>query len=500
MTTSVPADTPDALAGAGGAIADIGGATGILTGDQYRKSLDDGREVWLSGERVDNVATHPAFRGVVDEFARLLDLRHSPEHVELSTFVSPETGNRVSQAYSMPSTPEELRAKFAASEWWMRESLGQLGRSPDFMSNVVVGLRDYAPELDAAREGFGQHAVDYHRYASEHDLVLTHALGDPQIDRSADPLVDDTLSLHIVDETADGVIVRGAKQLATLAPFSHEVLVYLNGVTAARGAEKFVLWFALPMNAPGLRILCREPYSLDTEGHTHPLGRRFDEQDAMLFFDDVLIPWDRLFLRGDSMTAIRGLVRINAWSLQSTHIRFLQRLRVFVSVAKMVAHSIGVDTFRGIQEQLGELISYAETLELGIIGAEASAERTPGGLLAPRVSYGLGFWSAGVSARVAEILRQIGSSGLIMQPSEADLASELRPTLETYMRGHDIGVDEKSRLFRIAWDLVGSGFGSRQELYEYLHRGEPGAGRTRLWRSYDSSAVDAQIRDLISRP
>ena len=184
-----------------------------------------------------DVARHPAFRATVEEFARLFDQRRAnAATLELTTYVSAETGHRVSNGYSMPATAPELRRKYAASEWWMRESLGQLGRSPDFMSNVVVGLRDYRAELDAARPGFGQHAVDYHRFASEHDLVLTHALGDPQIDRSADPVTDPSLALHVIREDERGVVVRGAKQLATLAPFAHEVLIYLNGVNAARGS------------------------------------------------------------------------------------------------------------------------------------------------------------------------------------------------------------------------------------------------------------------------
>ncbi|MGH3585391.1 MAG: 4-hydroxyphenylacetate 3-hydroxylase N-terminal domain-containing protein, partial [Pseudonocardia sp.] len=415
--------------------------------------------------------------------------------------VSAETGNPVSRAYDLPHTAEELRQKYAATEWWMRESWGQLGRAPDFMANVVVGIHDFRDELEQNRPGFGANAANYHRFAREHDLVLTHALGDPQIDRSANPLDDPDLALRVVEENDRGVVIRGAKQLATLAPFAHEVLVYLNGVSALRGAERFVIWFALPMNAKGLKTLCREPLGDQPNGHSHLLGRRYDEQDAMLFFDDVEIPWERVFLLGDGKLALRGLARINAWSMQSTHIRFHERLKVFVSVAAMLANSIGVDAFRGIQEDLGEIISYAETLRLGIAGAEATATRTPTGLLAPAASHGLGFWSAEVSSRVVELVRRIGASGLIMQPSEADLAApELRPFLEKYMRGHEIGVDEKSRLFRIAWELVGDGFGSRQELYEYLHRGDPGAGRTRLLRAYDRSEVDARLRNLISAP
>ena len=481
---------------------DISGATGATTGERYIESLNDGREVWLNGERIENVAEYPAFADTVNEFARLLDLRFADAESRATTlFESVATGNLVSYAYSLPETREELRAKFAASEWWMRESLGQLGRSPDFMSNVVAGLYDYADELEANNPGFGENARNYYHYAMENDLVLTHALGDPQIDRSVSAVDDPELALRIVKETADGVVLRGAKQLATLAPFAHEVLVYLNGVTAMRGAEDFVVWFALPMNTPGLKTLCREPLGYHNNGHSHLLGSRYDEQDAMLFFDDVFVPRERIFLLHDNLLALKGLGRINVWSMQSTHIRFLERIRVFTSLAKMVAHAIGVDTFRGIQEQLGELISYVQTLDLGIKGAEADAAMTPGGHLAPAASAGLGYWSAEISSRIVEIVRRIAASGLIMQPTEADLANEdLRPFLDKYMRGHDIGAAEKSRLFRITWELVGSGFGSRQQLYEYLHRGDPGAGRTRLLRTYDSSQVDARLQKLIGEP
>lgn len=480
---------------------DITGAAGAMTGDRFRASLDDGREVWLAGEKVKNVAEHPAFRGTVAEFARLYDRQHDADVRDAMTFVSPETGNRVSRSYQLPRSADDLRGKFANTELWMRESWGQLGRAPDFMANVTVGLYDFRAELDANRDGFGANAVAYHRYAMEHDLPLTHALGDPQIDRSTTALEDPSLALRIVEENDDGVVLRGAKQLATLAPFAQEVLVYLNGVSALRGSEEFVIWFALPMNARGLKILCREPLGDHGHGHSHPFARRYDEQDAMLFFDDVQIPWERVFLLHDGMLALRGLGRINAWSNQSTHIRFHQRLRTFIGVAALMAQSIGVEGFRGIQENLGELASYADTVKLAIDGAEAGAYATPGGLVAPAESYGLGCFSAQISGRVVEVVRQIGASGILMQPSEADLASpELRPYLETYMRGKDIGVDQKSRLFRVAWDLIGDGFGSRQELYEYLHRGDLAAGRVRMYKRYDRADVDARLRALIDAP
>jgi aromatic ring hydroxylase len=418
-----------------------------------------------------------------------------------TTVVSPETGNRISWSYALPRSPEDLAAKYRNTRLWMHESWGQLGRIPDFMSNVVVGLVDFRDELESNGTGFGDNAVAYHRHASENDLALTHALGDPQIDRSASPLDDPDLALRIVKERDDGVVLRGAKQLGTLAPFAHEVLVYLSASFALRQSEAFVIWFALPTATRGLKLLCREPLAASAHGHGHPFASRFDEQDAMLFFDDVLVPWERVFLLHDGRLALRGLPRINAWAIHCTSIRFHERLRTLATLAQMIARTIGVDEFRNVQEKLGELIGYVRLHELATAGVEARPRVTPGGLYAPGDGFALGVWEADISRRVVELVRQVAASGLLMQPSEADLdEAELRPFLERYMRGKDVGVAEKSRLFRLAWDLTCDSFALRQELYEYLHRGDIDRNRMILHNTYDDADVRSRIEELIERP
>src|SRR2546425_938020 len=202
---------------------------------------------------------------------RLYDLQHSSQYRELMTFVSPESGRRVSYSYLLPRTPADLLAKRRNTEIWMEESWGQLGRAPDFMSNVVVGLYDFRAELERNDPRFGQNAINYHRYAQESDLSITHAIGDPQIDRSIGPLQDPDLGLRVVRETEDGIVIQGAKQLATLAPLANEVLVYLSSSYALREAKEFVLWFALPMATPGFKVLCREPLSRHLDEHSHPV-------------------------------------------------------------------------------------------------------------------------------------------------------------------------------------------------------------------------------------
>lgn len=474
---------------------------GLLTGARYRAELDDGRELYLDGQRVTDPATHPAFRPAVDELARLIDLQHEPEHQDLLTWKDPDTGLRLARGYQPPRTLEELRTQRRSAEFWHAESLGQHGRSPAFMASIAVGVHDFRHRLDQSRPGFGANADAWYRYCATNDLVLSHALGDPQIDRSADPVDDPDLALRVLSEDDRGIVVRGAKQLTTLAPLAHEVLVYLSASFAQRRGEQFVVWFALPLNTPGLVTLCREPLGSAPWGHAHPLGARYDEQDAMLFFDDVLVPWDRVFLLRDADLARVGLGRINAWSAYIGHIRYRERLRTLLATATLVAESIGVDGFRNIQESLGRLAGYAELAEYLLDAAEARARVTDSGLLAPGDTAAGRVWAAEVAGSAVEIVRTIGASGLLMQPTENDLANpRLRPHLDRYMRGRGIDAEHKSRLFRLAWELTGDAFGQRQDLYEYVHRGDLSRNRINLFKRYDQSETRARLERLIAEP
>lgn len=475
-------------------------AQGALTGQAYLDSLDDNREVWLDGQRV-RVTEHPAYAGLRNEMARLYDLQHSDALRAQMTVAVPDAGYRISHSYTLPQDDAQLDAKWANSHLWMQNSWGQLPRVPDFMANVVVGLHDYQAELAKVDPQFGANAAHYHAYCARHDLSITHAIGDPQIDRSSGPAESADLALRVIKETPEGVVIRGAKQLATMSPFAHEVLIYMSPTFAMRERPEFVIWCALPMQAPGLRIMCREALARPENSFSHPFASRYDEQDAMLFFDDVFVPRNRIFLLRDSKTAFEGFRRLNAWSLYVGQIRFYHRMRTTLAVAAMVSDSIGVSSFREVQGKLGELTTYVEMARLALLGMQQERSRTAGGLLAPGSTLGPDTFAAQFGTRASEILRELGASGLLMQPSEADLATpELRPLLERYMRGKDIDVDRKSRLFRMAWDLTCDSYGMRQELYERWNRGDLARNRIALFNQFDRSEIGQRILDEISTP
>jgi 4-hydroxyphenylacetate 3-monooxygenase len=485
-------------------------AQGAMTGARYLKSLRDGREVWLDGEKVQDVTAHPAFMGMIHELARIYDLQHTEPYRDQMTFISPWTGNRCSLSWLLPRSLDDLKKKRRNSEIWNEQCWGQLGRGPDILAPYIITLYDIRETLSAVRHprcDFGENVVNYYHHCLENDLFLTHALGDPQVDRSQQPQTEQRtvqeaeLVLHVVEETPDGVIVHGAKQLATAAPISHETYVSLSATFVRRADPKFVLAFAIPTHTPGLKILCREPVSQWPGSYGHPLAVRYDEQDAMLFFDHVLVPWERVFTLYDAAPILERYqsgVNFIGWA---NLCRIHTRMRLMTAVATMIAEAIGVIEYREVAAKLGEMATYVEMWRHAMDGVEHNAFRTKGGLMSLGSMSGMNIFFAQTSARMVQLLREIAGSGLIMQPSEKDLANpDLRPYLETYMRGKDVDVEYKSRLFRLAHDLAVSSFGMRQELYEYWHGGDPNRNRINLLRSYDQRDMIERIKSLISKP
>ena len=495
---------------------DVTDAAGAMTGARYIESLRDNREVWLDGERVADVPSHPAFAGMVNELARIYDLQHTDEFRDDMTFSSPETGNRCSYSWLLPRSTEDLKLKRRNSEIWNEQSWGQLGRSPDILAPHIMALfaiRDSLGSVKHPKCDFGENIANYYRYCQENDLFLTHALGDPQVDRSQQPqneqrnIIEEELALHVVEETGDGIIISGGKQLATAAPISNETYVSLSATFLRRSDPKCVLAFSIPTNSPGMKILCREPVSQGYGGFGHPLGLNYDEQDAMLFFEEVLVPWDRIFMLYDSAPLVAQLTRRTNFQGWPNLVRIHQRMKLMTAVATLVAESIGVIEYREVSAKLGEMATYTEMWRHALDGIEYKAflvdtgDGDGDGLMSLGDMNAMNIYFSQMSSRMVELLREICGSGIIMQPSEGDLSNpELRSYLDKYMRGKGVDVEYKSRLFRLAHDLAVSSFGMRQEVYEYWHGGDPNRNRINLLRNYDQADITERIKELIAHP
>src|SRR5579884_1204594 len=452
------------------------------TGQDYIHALRDGRAVFQGGRRIDDVPAHTGFAGTVRTLARLYDFQHDAEHGP--TMTTDWQGECISLSYLPPSTPEDLAAKRRNIELWASETLGQMGRYPDFCAELTVGL------LDAA-DFFGQAGQ---RFAASHDLCLTHALNDQFYDRSkrVAEQPDPDLILHVVRETQEGPIVRGLRNLATLAPLADEVLVYPNRPREADEAD-YALAFAVPMNTPGLVTICRDLYAAHADPERLPLTVCFDETDATLIFDDVLVPWERVFVYRDPALAAQFHRRINLWAGYSTLLRLIRRLEVFLAAADLLTRWDGRAQSRETQLLIGRLIQDLEVLRACVRAAEADATRTPRGYLVPRLSDAYRLHSIEAADRARRLLQDLLTSALVLTGGASDLTSPIGPYVERFFRGGAPTTRDHLRVLALAADLVQSAFAGRNELYERLQSGEPDNTRVRLYHQVDRSPALARL-------
>jgi 4-hydroxyphenylacetate 3-monooxygenase len=451
------------------------------TGAQYLQGLRaQPREVWLHGERVKDVTAHPDLANGARAIASLYDMQHDPALREAMTYVSPTTGDRVGLSFIHPRTQDELERRRVMMLHWARTTCGMMGRSPDFM-NVTFAAWGAAERYFAqAGPEFGANIRRYYEYIREHDLTLTHALINLQRSRTVSGVfnLQEGTALQMVRETDAGIVVRGARILATLGPISDEIAVYSPRMgRMAEGHSPFALNFAIPVGTPGLKFLCRESFDLGRSRFDHPLGSRFEEMDTVVFFDDVLVPWERVFMLGN-VDLVNGTgMRTNSMT-HSAHqgaAKNIAKCEFVLGVALLVTQTLGNAQLPHSEERLAELMQYTELMKACTRAAEADAEIDEWGVMCPaqlpiEMTRNL-FMTA--YPRMVEILQLLGSSSFMIIPSESDFQSPLLPQIEQYLATDTADARERVKLFRLAWDIAGSAFGSRQVLYERFFASDP---------------------------
>lgn len=452
----------------------------VRKGADYIKGLRDGREVWFAGKRIADVTTHSGFSGTIKTLADLYDQQHAPATRDIMTVE--HEGERISCSYLPPKNAADLQRKRRNIEFWAEQTFGQMGRYPEFVAELVVGLLDWTHVIEKTNKQWAENARAYYRYVSRNDLCLTHALTDQYYDRtkSVSKQEDPDLILHIVGETKAGPVVRGLRTLATLAPISDEVLVYPNRPREP-GEDEYAIAFAIPMNTPGLKIICRDLYAENADPERHPLTTRFDEVDAALIFDEVVVPWERVFVYKD-VPLLSGINYIHAWGQYSTVLRIVTKLECFLGVAQLLTSWAKRQGSASSQQMLATLMMDIEILRSCIQVGEARGYHTPGGTWVPLLSPAYRVHSIEASDRAERIMEGLLTSYLMLSSGASDLASpELGPLVERYFRGGAPSTKEHLRVLAIAADMIMSPFGKRSQLYERLQSGELDRMRQRLY-------------------
>lgn len=477
------------------------------TGKEYLAGLADSREIWFDGKRVASVVDHPILGRMARTLAEIYDLQHDPALKNTLTYPSPTTGEPVSLSFIQPRSIDELVRRREMFKHWADFSGGMLGRTPDYLNAILAGCASAQSYFAKNGAAYGARIVAYYGLCRERDLCATHTFVDPQINRarSQSEQKDPSVPLHIVGESSDGLVVSGARMLATLAPYADELYVFPSpSRTQQSDAPKFAFAFALPVATPGLKFICRESLDFGASVADYPLTARFEEMDAVAVFHEVVVPWERVFLKGDIGLCNR-LFRETPAFLHGIHqftVKNLAKAEFVLGVASLVAEAIGRTELPAYQQMLGEIVDAVETERAFLRAAEADAITDENGFVHPNpniLSTARNYFPK-IYPRLIEILQLIGSSGLMATPTTQDINSaELGAEIDRYYQSATLLGKERVQLFRLAWDLACSSFAGRQTLYERFFAGDPFLLMATRYTSYDRSAAVARVKAMLAR-
>jgi 4-hydroxyphenylacetate 3-monooxygenase len=466
-----------------------------MTGEEYIESLRDGREVFIYGDKVADVTTHPAFRNSVRITARLYDSLHDPARQDVVTAPT-DTGNGgfTHPFFRTPRSTADLYKDRDAIAEWARMTYGWMGRSPDykaaFLGTLGANSDFYEPFAGNARRWYAE--------SQEKVLYWNHAIINPPVDRDRPPDEVRDVFMHVEEERDDGLVVSGAKVVATGSAITHYNFIAHYGLPIKK--REFALVCTVPMGVPGMKLICRQSYAASaTSPFDYPLSSRFDENDTIFILDKVKIPWDNVFIYGDpekASTFFPGSGFLHRFTFHGVT-RLAVKLDFIAGLLLKGVEATGVKDFRGIQARAGEVIGWRNLFWALSDAMAARPDEWIHGAVLPHLDYGLAYrWFMTVGyPRVREIIMQDLGSALIYLPSHADdfKSPEIRPYLDQYVRGSGgLAAVERVKLMKLIWDSIGSEFGGRHELYERNYSGNHESIRAELlFAAQQSGLTDA---------
>lgn len=455
------------------------------------------------GKRVADITTEPGIKNGVHSLADLYD--HQWIHRDQSLYTSPTSGDPVAITFQIPTTVAELTAIGDAMQMRAAYTQGMMGRMPDHLNRAIVGYAGSAEFLRLQGDHFAANMRAYYEYLRENDLCLTHTLVNPQNNRSvgmakqADPF----LAARVKEETDAGIVVRGARMLATL-PISDEIMVYpSNQLRNQEEDAPYAFGFAIPNDTPGLKFQCRETVDYGASHYDHPLGSRYEELDAVVMFDDVFVPWERVFLYRNVAICNQAYVATGTLQHMAHHVvcKNVAKTEFLLGLVSLLVESIGIGGFQHVQEKVAEIWVNLETMKALRFAAEEQATLNEFGVMTParapldavRVLY------PKLYPRMIEIVRQLGAGGLVAMPTEADVNGPLAEEIARYYQSASQGAKDRIPLFRLAWDTALSAFAARQAHYEYYFFGDPARAAGGLLYSNDRTPYMDAVRDFLAR-
>jgi 4-hydroxyphenylacetate 3-monooxygenase len=476
----------------------------IKTGQRHSRSLKDGREVFIDGGHVSDVTQHRAFRNAVQSVCHLYDFQASPENQELMTFEGP-AGERFGRQWQLPTSYAELCERRAALEKWSELHAGFMGRTPDHVASCLAGMFMGLDAFSATDPRGAASLSEYFQFARANDLYLTYVIINPQADRSkaASQQSGEYLTAGIVDRDAEGITICGAKMLATGGVIANEIFVTCIQ-PLQKGDERFAVSFAVPINTPGLKIISRKSYEAAAPNiFDNPLSNRFDENDAVVYFDNVKVPWSRVFIAGDIEMCQKQFHATPAHVYQNYQamIRLSVKLKFLVAVARRIAETNGILAFPPVRETLGQLSAEVAMVDSFIAAMEVKGVQY-GQYFVPHrhTLYAAQTLTQQLYPKVLNSVRELAGGGMIMLPSSvSDFDNpQLADIIGKTQQSPACNAEEKVKFFKLAWDAVGSEFASRHQQYEMFYAGATFVVKGHAFRTYDWNRTGQLLDGVLS--
>ncbi len=497
----------------------------LLDGEGYRQSLRDGRRVFYRGELIEDVTAHPATSGGIDLLAESYDAQFDPDLQDVLTFVRPD-GARVSKAWLIPRSRDDLRSRRACVEHLARRTFGIFGRQMDMIATTQIGMAANLELIRRHSPDYAENILPYIDYAAEGNLILAAPVADPQgwrsrgsaLGRRGVPLFDETKAalvrdgelglrrgdrvipgaLQVVRESDEGLWISGTKVVATVAPQGHEMVV--SNIALPDPSPEGSLWALVPVGAEGVRLVCRETTAEpEASFHDHPIASRGDEADAVALFEEVFVPrWRVHSYRWTDIGKHYG--DIGALEHWHTLTRICVKAELFVGLLQLITDGIGTSHRDGVRQLVAEVMEYASVLRGMVLASEERAEYTASGVLWPdkRMITAGRAYALGRYPHVVHIVKELAGQGPVLRWSEADFDNpEIGPWLEWAYEGAAISARDKNLLMNLLWDLTSGSHAGRVGLFENVNGFPVPYLRIRVYNEFDRAGAVEAIKDYL---
>ena len=460
----------------------------IRTAAEYLDSIRDGRQVWINGEKVDDVPTHPMFKPLVDIRARIYEMQHDAATRDTMTYE--EDGETFAVGLKLPHTQEDWYRKREATDAVMDDIGGIVTRVGDETVGEMWSLFDGQDVLNEVDPQFSQNIRDHIDRVIRIDPFHVSANTDPKGDRSKAPQDQDPdMLLHVVRETDQGIVVRGAKY-ETAAPYANQA--FTKPTIANWGDSElsdYAVGFICDLGSPGIKMICRTGFTGRAPAEDYPLANKFDEVDALVVFDNVLVPWENvLFYRHTkAATFIRSTVhRYSAFAFVQRNLRMAD---LMIGAALFNVRQTGLDKQPAVQEKLSQLAVYREGINAHLTAAIATAERSPGGLLMPNQSLLLTGRVHACSNLPAmmHVARELCGGQICVTPDAASFRNpETGKWMEKFYTINDEWTaEDRRKLLAFARDLLNSDYAGHRLTFQLFAQSAPFAHLAAVYRNFD---------------